>query len=199
MTERAAVPDYDLADTLEVGEPAAIAAFSQATRQRILAHLLERAASTKTLADALELSPGTVGHHLKVLEEAGLVRVVRTRQVRAVTERYYGRTARTFLLNPPQDGSVRAPAPMPMLREALREARPREDAGGGQTIRYARIPPERADEWLGRLGELAAEFAGQPRDGDTIYGLVAAVFPTDWRTLPSEEAEAADERPEDRR
>jgi DNA-binding transcriptional ArsR family regulator len=40
---------------------------------------------------------GTVGHHLKVLERAGLVHVVRTRRVRAVTEKYYGRVARLFL------------------------------------------------------------------------------------------------------
>ena len=41
---------------------------------------------------------GTVGHHLKVLEKAGLIRVVRTRQVRALTEKYYGRVARLFEL-----------------------------------------------------------------------------------------------------
>ena len=41
---------------------------------------------------------GTVGHHLKVLERGGLVRVVRTRQVRALTEKYYGRVARLFVL-----------------------------------------------------------------------------------------------------
>jgi len=32
-----------------------------------------------------------------VLEKAGLVRVVRTRKVRALTERFYGRTARLFI------------------------------------------------------------------------------------------------------
>ena len=39
-----------------------------------------------------------MGHHLNVLEQAGLVRVVRTRRVRAVTERFYGRVARLFLI-----------------------------------------------------------------------------------------------------
>ena len=33
-----------------------------------------------------------------MLETAGLVRVVRTRKVRALTERYYGRVARLFVL-----------------------------------------------------------------------------------------------------
>jgi DNA-binding transcriptional ArsR family regulator len=60
--------------------------------------LRERAASTTELAAALETPKGTVGHHLKVLESAGLVRVVRTRKVRALTEKYYGRVARLFVL-----------------------------------------------------------------------------------------------------
>ena len=41
-----------------------------------------------------------------LLEDAGFVRVVRTRPVRAMTERYYGRTARTFMVgvvNRPSD------------------------------------------------------------------------------------------------
>jgi DNA-binding transcriptional ArsR family regulator len=38
-----------------------------------------------------------VGYHLKVLEEAGLVHVVRTKKVRAIEAKYYGRTARIFL------------------------------------------------------------------------------------------------------
>jgi DNA-binding transcriptional ArsR family regulator len=184
--EPAAVPDYELPETLAVDDPAALGALSQPTRNRILAHLLERAATTKQLADVLGLSPGTVGHHLGVLADAGLVRVVRTRKVRAVTERYYGRTARTFLLSSPADAGS-GPPPLVMLREAVREARPAPEHGGGQTIRYARIPRERADEWIERLGALAAEFAAQPRDGDIIYGLVAAVFPTDWATLPPED------------
>jgi DNA-binding transcriptional ArsR family regulator len=41
---------------------------------------------------------GTVGHHLHVLERAELVHVVRTRRVRAVTEKYYGRVARLFMI-----------------------------------------------------------------------------------------------------
>lgn len=35
---------------------------------------------------------------MKVLEQAGLLRVVRTRKVRALTEKYYGRVARLFVL-----------------------------------------------------------------------------------------------------
>jgi DNA-binding transcriptional ArsR family regulator len=67
-------------------------------RARIIGLLRERAASTTELAAALESPKGTVGHHLKVLEQAKLIRVVRTRKVRALTEEYYGRVARLFVL-----------------------------------------------------------------------------------------------------
>jgi len=85
-------------DILVVSRPEQLRALAGESRRRIVAVLRERAASTTQLAEKLELAKGTIGHHLKVLEEAGLIRVVRTRRVRAVTERYYGRVARLFLI-----------------------------------------------------------------------------------------------------
>jgi DNA-binding transcriptional ArsR family regulator len=89
--------DYEAADTLVVSEPAQLRALSDEVRGRIIALLRERAASASELGRLLNMPKGTVGHHLKVLERAGLVHVVRTRRVRAVTEKYYGRVARLFL------------------------------------------------------------------------------------------------------
>lgn len=91
-------PDYELDDVLVVQDPQQLRALAEATRARIVGLLRERAASTTELAAALGAPKGTVGHHLKVLESAGLVRVVRTRKVRALTEKYYGRVARLFVL-----------------------------------------------------------------------------------------------------
>ncbi len=92
------VLDYEAADTLVVSETAQLRALGDEVRGRIVGLLRVRAASASELAKLLDMPKGTVGHHLKVLERAGLVRVVRTRRVRAVTEKYYGRVARLFLL-----------------------------------------------------------------------------------------------------
>ena len=73
-------PDYDLDDVLVVEDPKQLRALGDVLRARIVMLLRERAASTTELAAVLETPKGTVGHHLKVLETAGLVRVVRTRQ-----------------------------------------------------------------------------------------------------------------------
>jgi len=90
--------DYDAPETFVVTEPAQLRALGDEVRARIVGLLRERAASASELGVMLGMPKGTVGHHLKVLERAGLVRVVRTRRVRAVTERYYGRVGRLFLI-----------------------------------------------------------------------------------------------------
>src|SRR5699024_6907351 len=65
-------------------------------RQEIIQLLSERAATITELAAALDKPKGTVGHHMQVLADAGLVRVVRTEKVRALQAKYWGRTARIF-------------------------------------------------------------------------------------------------------
>jgi DNA-binding transcriptional ArsR family regulator len=90
--------DYEADELLVVSEPAQLRALGDEIRGRIIGLLRERARSATELAALLEMPKGTVGHHLKVLERARLIHVVRTRQVRAVTEKYYGRVARLFLM-----------------------------------------------------------------------------------------------------
>src|SRR5580765_5980227 len=89
-------PDYELADRLALTAPAQVKAIGHPLRTTILGLLHERAATVTELAAALDRPKSTVAHHVKVLAETGLVRVVRTRRVRAIEERFYGRTARMF-------------------------------------------------------------------------------------------------------
>ena len=152
-------PDYELDDVLVVEDPKQLRALGDAFRARIVMLLRERAASTTELAAALETPKGTVGHHLKVLETAGLIRVVRTRKVRALTEKYYGRVARLFVLKSdesmPDELRGGALAAM-MLRQAADEliasgdekdtvgARPRRASRAEQpSVRAAAEPPRR--------------------------------------------------------
>src|SRR5438094_5087687 len=89
-------PDYDLAERIALTTPAQVKALSHSVRTTILGLLHERAATVTELATAVGRPKSTVAHHVKVLTQAGLVRVVRTRRVRAIEERFYGRTARLF-------------------------------------------------------------------------------------------------------
>jgi DNA-binding transcriptional ArsR family regulator len=176
--------DYELDEILEVRRPDQFRAVGDPTRQRIISLLSERAATTSQLAEALGQPKGSVGHHLKVLEEAGLIRVVRTRQVRAITEKYYGRTARLFMFM--DDSSLET---VDFLRQAMNErVLPEMPAVGITTLRHARIPAEKVREFNRRVEELADEFAGlESVPGERVYGFLAGTFLTDLPELPEGE------------
>jgi hypothetical protein len=59
-------------------------------------------------------------------------------------------------------------------------------------IRYARLPVERAQEWVDRINELIMEFADQPRGGDVTFGFVMGIYPTDRGRLPDQDEPALD-------
>src|SRR5206468_12011282 len=99
MARNSPPPDYELADRIALTEPAQVQAISHPVRTTILHLLHERAATVSELARALARPKSTVAHHVKVLADAGLLRVVRTRRVRAIEERFYGRTARLFYVS----------------------------------------------------------------------------------------------------
>src|ERR1700754_2899027 len=91
-----AMPDYDLDAQAVVTAPAQLRAMSDPLRSTILDLVLERAATVSELAAAVGRPKSTVAHHVGVLVDAGMLRVVRTRRIRAIDERYYSRTARLF-------------------------------------------------------------------------------------------------------
>ena len=186
MSNNTGVPDYDLAEDVEVSTPAQLRAMAGPLRSTILDLLLERAATVSELASAVGRPKSTVAHHVNVLVDAGMLRVVRTRRVRAIEERYYGRTARLFrvgaLRRPPDFLATDAVNP---LAAAAAEAAPAHDADDLRaTLRHARIPEDRAREFWAQVIVLAQEFAKLPRSGEAVYGFVAGLYPTDHPTLP---------------
>lgn len=180
-------PDYDLADRIALTSPAQVKALSHPLRTTILHLLHERAATVSELAAALERPKSTVAHHVKVLADAGLVRVVRTRRVRAIEERFWGRTARLFYVSVERDsGGEEMPRDFNDFEVAARESVGAfHDGKLWGFIRHARISEEQAGEFWERMAELVAEFDRLPRSGSTMYGFAIGVYPTDQPTLPA--------------
>jgi DNA-binding transcriptional ArsR family regulator len=178
MPDQSQVPDYEAEATLRLEQPEQLRALFDDTRHLIVALLSDKAATVSQLADVLGRPKGTIGYHMKVLEDAGLVRVIRTEKVRAIEAKYYGRTARIFdLAGVAKDMTVVGLA----FTRALEEMSSHELEGehpGMSTVRYARIPKDRAQEWQDRLVDLVEEFIAEPREGDIVYGLMLALFPT---------------------
>jgi DNA-binding transcriptional ArsR family regulator len=191
------LPDYELEDQIIITAPKQLRAIADSLRNTILDLLLERAATVAELATAVGRPKSTVAHHVNVLVDAGMLRVVRTRRVRAVDERYYGRTARTFYV-----GVVDKPGEDPTtvhanaLSVAAAESVPAHEIDRLRSIlRHARIPREGASEFWERVLDLSREFSATPRGGDTVYGFVAGLYPTEYPSLPDpsiDEEAAAD-------
>ena len=182
-------PDYELADRIALTEPSQVKAIGHPARTTILGLLHERAATVTELATTLGRPNSTVAHHVKVLADAGLVQVVRTRRVRAIEERFYGRTARMFYVGVERSlGGEEMPLDFNDFEVAARESA--AAFGDGKLwgfIRHARISEAQASEFWGRMAELVEEFDKLPRSGETMYGFAVGVYPTDQPTLPSNE------------
>jgi DNA-binding transcriptional ArsR family regulator len=195
MSSNTQVPDYDLPDTVEVSTPAQLRAIADPLRATILDLVLERAATVAELAAAAERPKSTVAHHVKVLVQAGMLRVVRTRRVRAIDERYYGRTGRTLYVSVVRrPGDSATPVCINGLSVAAAESVPAHEADRlYTTLRHARIPAQRAAQFWEQVEELIREFTQLPRSGDTVYGFAAGLYPTDYPTLPEADHEPAEE------
>ncbi|MGH7763543.1 MAG: ArsR/SmtB family transcription factor, partial [Candidatus Dormibacteraceae bacterium] len=186
MAGESSPPHYDLADRIALTAPSQVKAISHPVRTMILSLLHERAASVSELAIALERPKSTVAHHVKVLTEAGLLRVVRTRRVRAIEERFYGRTARMFYVGVDlsrNEGD--RPRDFNDFEVAAGESRAAyRDGKLWGFIRHARISEPEVSEFWERMAGLVAEFDKLPRSGDTVYGFAVGIYPADHPSLP---------------
>ncbi len=190
MATRSPVPDYELSDTMKLTEPVQVQALGNELRTTILGLLHERAATVTELAEAVHRPKSTVAYHVNVLKGAGLVRVVRTRRVRAIDERYFGRTARMFYVGVGESpGDEALPLDLNDFDVAARESQAAYQAHRVWSfIRHARIPPERVAEFWKQGMALVHEFDRLPRSGDTAYGFVVGIYPIpDYPLLPDPE------------
>ncbi|MET9300305.1 MULTISPECIES: winged helix-turn-helix domain-containing protein [Micromonospora] len=186
MSVNERIPDYDLDDLLVVTAPEQLRALADPLRSTLLELLLERAATVNEMARAVDRPKSSVAYHVNQLVDAGLLRVVRTRRVRAIEERFYGRVARTYYvgaLSRAEDKQV--VSRINGLAEAAAEAAAAHAADELRcTLVHARIPIEDVREFWAEVQALARRFAQIPRAGDQVYGFAAGLYPTDAPTLP---------------
>ena len=127
------------------------------------------------------LAKGSSSYHVRLLERAGLVKVVRTRKVRGVTERYYAMAARAIVLPDRGEGG-----PDVLMRHAVAdlEAAP---VDGERHVRMAhlRLTEEQFAELAVRLEVLADEYRELSDPSLPDASLVFALF----HPAPPEQAE----------
>ncbi len=168
--------------SLDVDTPRQMKALADPVRHRILGIIQSRPATAKQIADRLKMPPGTIGHHLQVLESAGLAKVVARRLVRGIVAKYYTRTARIFTYNFPDVVTGKVPALVRFLTDARDElAETLVDSGQDALVKTAfphtRLTAERQAYYERRLMELVEEFIAEPVTGEgTVFSLSVALF-----------------------
>ena len=153
IIDRANLTDYDPADVLEVRAP-----------------------------EALGIPKGTAGHHVKVLERAGLIRVVATRRVRAATEKFYGRVARLYVLRTDEspkevgDGALAGV----MLSQAADEIFAAKVTPERITaaMTHVRLRPADAHRIALCINRLVAAFQALDHPDGEPHGLAAGFYPS---------------------
>lgn len=166
---------------------AQVKAIGHPLRTTILQLLHERAATVTELATTLERPKSTVAHHVDVLTRNGLLQVVRTRKVRAIEERFYGRTARMFYMAAEPSPTAKGVAgDFNDFEVAARESAMAFEQGRlWGFIRHARMSTDQTSQFWDRMAELVDEFDQIPRSGDTVYGFAVGIYPTEHPSLPT--------------
>ncbi|MCO1577497.1 winged helix-turn-helix domain-containing protein [Crossiella sp. SN42] len=156
-------------DWLEIGSPEQFKALSHPLRQRLLFVLGREPATTSQLAVSLGERKGNVGHHLKVLREAGLVRIVQTRQVRGGTEQYYQRTAHrmSYTESPPEHTQAMFAAVAEEIGRAAGEPL--------VVLRHLRLTPEVAARTAHALQQIVDETA-DAGEGEAVHGILVTLY-----------------------
>jgi len=157
-------------------------AISDSLRSRILGIIQNQPATAKQIADRLGATPGTIGHHLRVLEEAGLAQVVARRMTRGIVANYYTRTARIFTYDLPSEIVGDTPVDLAIINTARDElietlASQTDDRYSHQSFPHVRLSPERARLYYERLQALVDDILHEPHDpAGEVYGILIAIF-----------------------
>ncbi|MGW3148327.1 MULTISPECIES: ArsR/SmtB family transcription factor [Streptomyces] len=169
MTEHEPENGTGIEDVLEISAPDQFAALAHPLRQRLLFALTHRSATISQLAVRLGVAKGSVGHHLKVLREAGLVRIVETRRVRGGTEQYYRRVGLRLRVAEPQAAGTAA------LLGAVAQELDRAPGDPLLSLRHLRLTPERAQQLQETLAELV-DTAEEDGDEETVHSVLVVMY-----------------------
>lgn len=171
----------DLPIRLTISTEQQFKAISDMVRSRILGVIQYQPLTAKQVAQRLQASPGAIGHHLHVLEEAGLVKVVARRITRGIVTSYYTRSARLFDYDLPSSvrGSV---VNLDVAEKAHAELLDSTVSYEDDPLRcdafpHVRLSFERIVHYQTRFNALLDELIAETPDPDgEVYGVFFGIF-----------------------
>jgi DNA-binding transcriptional ArsR family regulator len=180
LPESVPVTMPDLPKQLPINTAHQFKAIGDPMRTRILGIVQHQPATAKQIAERLGATPGAIGHHLHVLEEAGLVQVVERRLIRGIVASYYTRTARLFAYDLPPEVTGTGTVELDFFNRARDEflgVMYDDNCQSSVGFPHARLSPERTRHYGTLLKELVNDMLAEPLDpeGD-VFGIFFAMF-----------------------
>ncbi|GGN44219.1 DNA-binding transcriptional ArsR family regulator [Actinoplanes campanulatus] len=172
-------------DHVVLSEPDQFKALGHPLRHRVVLALRQRPATLGQLATALAVTKGTVAYHVKVLEQAGFVRVAHIRRVRGGVEQYYEPTSERLRIgtDAPVGGDF-------LVRAALGEMLPADEAAPDVTIlRHVRLTVAQARALAAGMEQFAHSEQVPDEQGGRPYGLLLSLYRADIPDLPDDPAD----------
>lgn len=173
----------DLPPRLTVATEQQFKAISDMVRSRILGVIQHQPLTAKQIAQRLQATPGAIGHHLHVLEEAGLVKIVARRLTRGIVASYYTRSARIFDYDLPSDIRGFLSINLDIFSRVQAEVMDsivsyeEEDLARSDAFPHTRLAPEKAMEYQRRFIALINELIEEkPDPHGVVYGVFFSIF-----------------------
>ncbi|HZO73489.1 MAG TPA: winged helix-turn-helix domain-containing protein [Ktedonobacteraceae bacterium] len=182
LPEEVPVVMPDLPPHLKVNTAQQFKAMGDPLRWRILNLIQYQPYTAKQIAERLKASPGTIGHHLQVLEASGLAQVVARRIVHGIVAKYYTRTARIFKFDFPSQITGNTSTALKFMTDAHDEMAEAIEAEGEGAVLCSGLPRvrfsrERAEIFMGRLNALIDELLEEkPDPAGQVYTFCTAFF-----------------------
>ncbi len=171
------LPVYIIINTVQQ-----LKAISDPVRSRILGIIQNQPATAKQIADTLKASPGAIGHHMHVLESAGLAQVVARRLVRGIVANYYTRTARIFKYDLPREITGDTSINLNIMSRAYEEqaeaeTNEEEDVYQCASFPHVRLSQQRAAYYSKRIQTLVDDLLQEKPDPEgKVYGVLISMF-----------------------
>jgi DNA-binding transcriptional ArsR family regulator len=181
-------------DMFEIDDPETLEMLADPARIELIERLTEPASVTE-LADAMDVPRTRLYHHIRLLEETGLIRVVETRHRRAMVEKVYQASAKNFRpsarflddASPREAVTAIVDSAFAVTRadvtRSFAEGRAGFNADEGQermtlTRSVTRLSRERLHQLVTELGALLDSYADNPDpEGDPV-AFLAMVYPS---------------------
>lgn len=174
-----------------------VRAIADPLRQRILELMIEAPVTTKQVAEKINEQPTKLYHHVEILEQVGLVKLVETRPKRGTVEKYYQAVADSFTVDrglfasrPQTDEHVKMMLDVVsgMIETTMAELRasaaaklikpedPKSPTRLSRTL--VRTSPAKIARFHKKMDQLLKEFErADSEDGELAYGLTIAFYP----------------------